>query len=123
LTEPGRIACVLYTFDIGYHSSGWWRNSDYERCYHLSVSHPGALGLPEAPSDDEVRWWARLAWPKHYHMSWFEPPAGVLDPHRRPNVAHVRLFVDERKRPIQPEAEVYTLKPWADGTSPEKVFR
>lgn len=49
--------------------------------------------------------------------------ASVLDVYRMPHVAHVRLFLDRQNRPILPEGEVYTLKPWDDGSSPEKVFR
>lgn len=29
---------LLFTRDIGHHTSGWWKNPDYERCYHLSLS-------------------------------------------------------------------------------------
>ena len=34
-------AQVVMTRDIGYHTSGWWKNPDYERCYHLSIDYPG----------------------------------------------------------------------------------
>lgn len=37
-----RYECIMvFTRDIGYHTSGWWKNPDYERCYHLSISFPG----------------------------------------------------------------------------------
>lgn len=127
LTEPGRPTRVMLTWDKGHHSSGWWRNSDYEFCFHLSVSHPtqlmGADLRPEAPSDAEVRAWARAAFGEHVTKTWTEPPASALDPYRMSGVAHVRLFTDAEGHPIQPEGEVYDLKPWSDGTSPEKVFR
>ena len=30
-----RYDCIIvFTRDIGYHTSGWWKNPDYERCYH-----------------------------------------------------------------------------------------
>lgn len=34
-------AIVIMTRDIGYHTSGWWKNPDYERCFHVSISYPG----------------------------------------------------------------------------------
>lgn len=34
-----RFNCTLiFTKETGYHSSGWWKNPDFERCYHLSIS-------------------------------------------------------------------------------------
>lgn len=129
ILEPGRPTRIMLTFDIGYHASGWWRNSDYDRCYHLSISHPAhpTPGLApahlEPPSTAEVAAWARAAFPLHYPWTWTEPPASTLDPYRRPGVAHVRLFTDQRGQPILPEGEVYDLKPYVDGTSPEKVDR
>ena len=39
-----RYDCIIIlTRDVGYHSSGWWKNPDYERCYHLSISFPCGL--------------------------------------------------------------------------------
>lgn len=39
-----RFECiVIFTRDVGYHTSGWWKNPDYERCYHLSISFPGGM--------------------------------------------------------------------------------
>jgi hypothetical protein len=39
-----------------------------------------------------------------------------------PNVVHLRLFYDENMQPFMPSGEPYELKPWKDGTSPEKVY-
>lgn len=123
LTEPHRPTSVLFTFEFGAHGCGWWRNSDYDRCQHLSVTHLTGLGHVQAPTDAEVRAWARAAFGKYVVWTWTEPPASTLDPYRLPGVAHVRLFLDKQDHPILPEGEVYTLKPWTDDTSPEKVFR
>ena len=123
LTEERPVRLML-TFDQGAHASGWWRNSDYDRCMHLSLSWPRRIGGPEAPTDKEVRAWAKAFFGRDVVKTWTEPSASVFDIHGRlPGVVHVRLFLDKDNRPIQPEGEVYTLKPWADGTSPEKVFR
>jgi hypothetical protein len=29
---------LILTRESGYHTSGWWKNPDYERCLHLSLS-------------------------------------------------------------------------------------
>lgn len=130
LTEPGRPVRIVLTYDVGHHACGWWRNSDYNQCWHLSVSWPAGVPVPgrpptylEAPPDAEVRAWARALFGEHVVWTWTEPPASTLDPYRRPGVAHVRLFTDRAGAPILPEGEVYDLKPWHDGTSPAKVFR
>ncbi len=137
ITEPGRLTRVLLSLDVGYHASGWFANSDYERCLHLSVSHPHPerrkLYLPndirgahvgmdlECPTDDEVRAWGLVLFREHATKAWFEPAVGPGDPYRSPNVAHLRLYLDQRDEPIIPQAEVYTLRPFADGSSPKRI--
>jgi hypothetical protein len=141
ITEPGRPVRLLLSLDHGYHQSGWFANSDYERCLHLSVSfprpdrpklwlpRPGVDGLDvpvagqdlEAPADAEVRAWGRVFFHEHALMSWLEPAVGPLDPYRTPGVSHLRLYLDQAGRPFTPTGEVYTLRPFEDGTSPAKV--
>lgn len=139
ITEPGRLTRVMFSLDVGYHASGWFANSDYERCLHLSVSHPrpdivevkhqppdlgggSYLGVrTEAPTDGEVRAWGRVLFRDHCRMAWLEPPASVFDRYRTPGVSHLRLYLDQEDRPIQPRGEVYHLRPFEDGSSPEKI--
>jgi hypothetical protein len=133
LTEPGRPTSVMLSFDQGTHASGWWRNSTYDSCFHLSIAHLGDDGRTlESPSDTEVRAWARAAFPQHYAWTWTERPLDLgaavqsterCGVERLPHVAHVRLFTDRAGIPILPRGEVYDLVPYLDGTSPEKVFR
>jgi hypothetical protein len=124
--QAGVRKSVLFTFDLGAHASGWWRNSDYERCWHLSLCALTRSGPVEMPAVDR-RAWPRFVFGQQLPKAWIEPPAGQFDPHRNAPASrfttHVRLFVDQEDRPILPEGEVYTLKPYADGSSPEKVFR
>ncbi len=141
ITEPGRKTRVLLSHDVGYHASGWFANSEYESCLHMSVSHPRPeipkayrarpeLSMPsdyvgmdlETPSDDEVRAWGLVFFgtgdaPK----SWFEPAASVFDPYRMPNVVHLRLFLDQAGRAFIPAGEPYSIRPFADGSSPKKI--
>lgn len=141
ITEPGRPTRILLTFDYGYHGSGWFANSDYDRCLHLSISHPRP-DLPaeirpvpkhlgdgvapqvaiETPSDDEARAWGLVFFKQHATWAWFEPAVGPGDPYRAPGVVHLRLYFDKAtRRPILPRGEVYDLRPWDDGTSPRKI--
>lgn len=141
ITEPGRPVRLLLSLDVGYHNSGWFANSDYESCLHLSVSYPRPglprayrarpdLGMPraytgmdlETPADEEVRAWGLVFFgPEHAPKTWFEPAASVFDPYRMPNVVHLRLFLDKAGRPFIPCGEPYHIRPWADGSSPKKI--
>lgn len=141
ITEPGRKCRVLISVDVGYHNSGWFANSDYESCLHLSVSYPRPeiprayrarpeLGMHndytgmdlETPADEEVRAWGLVFYgTEHAPKAWFEPAASVFDPHRMPNVVHLRLFLDKAGRPFIPKGEPYNIRPWADGSSPKKI--
>ncbi|MCK5236435.1 MAG: hypothetical protein KAR06_05545, partial [Deltaproteobacteria bacterium] len=38
---------LIFTRDEGMHDAGWWKNPDYARCYHLSISFKDpATGVP-----------------------------------------------------------------------------
>lgn len=139
ITEPGKPTRVLFSLDYGYHQSGWFANSDYERCLHLSVSHPrpdrlrlypaGLGNIPsphvgidlEAPTEEETRAWGRVLFGEHHTMARYEPPVGPMDPYRSPGVAHLRLHLDQAGNPIMPRGEVYHPRPFEDGSSPAKV--
>jgi hypothetical protein len=139
ITEPGRLTRVLFGLDYGYHGSGWWANSEFERCWHLSISHPrpelvvsrrvpADMGTGtyqgmdlETPTDNEARAWGRVFFRQHVHKALFEPAVGPLDPYRTSGVVHLRVFLDQAGRPIVPRGEVYDLLPFADGSSPAKI--
>lgn len=123
--DPVQVSTLL-SFDVGPHASGWWRNSEYERCWHLSLAARDSRGFVDLPRDDLMAWTA-LELGDDRRMAWTEPPAGIFDQYRNVPASrfttHVRLFCDQQNRPIQPTGEVYTLVPFADGSSPAKVFR
>jgi hypothetical protein len=131
ITEPALAVSVLLTFDHGPHAvAGWWRNSQYDRCWHLSLvgfvrgaRTPTPVELPR----EEVAAWGLAFYGEDAAKAWNEPPAGEGDAYRGAEVSrytwHTRLFVDQQMQPIVPEGEVYTLIPFDDGSSPEKVFR
>jgi hypothetical protein len=139
ITEPGRPTRLLLSLDREYHQSGWFANSDYEQCLHLSVSFPRpertrlyragvgnspvpVLGIDlDAPEDTEVKAWGRVFFRDKVTMAWLEPAVGPLDPHRSPGVSHLRLYLDQAGQPMMPRGEVYTIRPFADGSSPAKI--
>lgn len=140
INEPGRPVRLLISVDVNYHGSGWFANSDWEKCLHISISHPRTdrprLYLPgpetvhtvpilghdvEAPEGIEIRNWGRVFFRGHAPKSWLEPAVGPLDPHRAPGVAHLRLYLDQDDRPMMPRGEPYHLRPFADGSSPAKI--
>lgn len=134
ILEPGRPTRIMLSFDHDYHRSGWFANSEWEQNLHLSLSHPrpdrlrwyqhvGQMGMDaETPADDEARAWGRVFYGQAYPMAWFEPAVGPDDPYRMPGVVHLRLFVNGRGEPFMPTGEPYTLRPFADGSSPPKIL-
>jgi len=105
---------LIFTRDIGHHTSGWFKNPDYERCYHLSLSFwiPGnnTLMVPDIPlkqNEREAREWCRLFFGDARRLLWIEPPYSAEG--RRSDVYHYRLFCDSAWQPMKPRAEVYTL--------------
>jgi hypothetical protein len=110
-------ASVIFTRDTGMHSSGWWKNPDYERCEHLSVAladrqllAQAAVRLNEPPGEldkaSKVAW-VRAFFPDTTRLVWAEPP--FTPEGRKYDVWHYRVFYAEDWRtPILPRGEVYT---------------
>lgn len=133
LTEPGLLLSILITYDTGTHASGWWKNSEYNSCWHLSmVGMASRKRLVTNGSEYETvpelerRAWGHVVFGEHVAKAWNEPPASVFDPHRNAPASshtwHARVFTDREGHAIIPKGEVYTLRPWDEGDSPEKVF-
>lgn len=93
-------AVVILTRDVGYHTSGWWKNPDYERCYHLSISYPGGTNFKK------TEWLLNALFGSDRKMMWCEPPYSKTG--KELEVYHYRLFCDEAWKPIIPRREVYT---------------
>lgn len=131
-TDPELRTNLLLTLDKGYHASGWWRNAEYDTCWHLSLSWPtpdgramSYLDMPRA----EVDFWARLFFGEFARWVWHEPGGadvpGRSMAHRQAHkpINHLRLFLDRHThRPILPTGEVYELTRW-DPDTPAKVDR
>jgi len=91
---------VLFTRDEGMHSGGWWKNPDYERCYHLSISFPGGKSkhilhkILAGLFGNNTKW------------LWEESPYSEAG--KQNEVWHYRLFCDASWAPIMPRKEVYS---------------
>lgn len=143
VTTPELVVTLLLSRDKMHHSVGWWRNAEYEFCWHLSLSAVDRLefaaGQPthyEELPRGEVRYWARLVFGENVDKLWNEP--GGTDPRltrsesrRNALIWHLRLFLDPeildaRGEPhvaFIPSGEVYHLTRWIEGLTPPKVDR
>jgi hypothetical protein len=111
---PESSARMIFTRDIGHHSSGWWKNPDYERCFHLSISfcvNPTDEPLPFDRKQAERI--ARAFFGDDAAKAWVERPYSAQGKHC--DVYHYRLFCDAAWHPIVPRREVYSK----DDTPPD----
>lgn len=126
VTDRDLMISMLYSLDTGTHNSGWWKNSDYNTCKHLSIVAMTKDSFHNVPSIDLAAW-ARVWFGEDFRKAWNEPPADHFDKYRDAPASaytnHVRVFIDQNGESIIPEGEVYSLKPFEDGSSPEKIMR
>lgn len=103
--DLGMVA--LFTRDVGYHTSGWWKNPDYERCFHLSLSFFDVESLERAPRNKLLTGLLLDGlYGRDKRLIWCEPP--YSEDGKRADTWHYRLFCDEQWQPIQPRGEVYS---------------
>lgn len=98
---------LIFTRDIGHHTGGMFRNPDYERCYHLSISFRDLGGKPIPYDKKTARMWVEAFFrPEDLKKLWIESPK---TPEGKSNdVWHYRLFCDEHWQGILPRKEVYS---------------
>lgn len=106
---------LLFTLDFNHHNSGWWKNPDYERCYHLSIASLAMLfdqyGSPFAEQIPELTKAVREQWAKAFfgdntRLLWIEPPVSAHG--KSVDSWHYRLFVSKEAVPLLPRGEVYS---------------
>lgn len=100
---------LIFTRDTGHHSSGWFKNPDYERCLHLSLSPaPRHLWTPSTPDLDAKlkKRWLRVFFGDALRHAWFE--SAKTSEGKSLAVEHWRVFCDPAWRPITPRKEVYS---------------
>lgn len=119
--ETGTL--LLFTRDIGYHSSGWFKNPDYERCYHLSLSFHDLKTQSYRPYEtDLAEVWVKAFYGDTARFVWEE--GWTEEARNTPGLTesrHYRVFCDPAWQPIIPRGEVYTRdfiehgwKSWSD---------
>lgn len=104
--NPEVSARLIYSRDRGHHSNGWWKNPDYERCLHLSISfcvNPTDQALPFDRRHAQTI--AEAFFESDTRKCWVEPPYSSEGKHA--DVHHYRLFCDQSWTPILPRGEVY----------------
>lgn len=102
---------LILTRDTGHHTSGWLKNPDYERCWHLSTSaEPTMIVLPGVQRTEldakTVRQWVVAFFGDAARYVWSESPKSEVGKQR--GVWHWRLFCDAQWAPILPRKEVYS---------------
>lgn len=128
-TEPDLAVTLQVTKDRMHHSVGWWRNAEYEYCWHLSIAAWETTARPTSLPAEEERYWTHAFFPQHFNKVWHEP--GGTDPRltrqealEKRHIIHQRVFLDpETFEPFIPTGEVYTLTRWLPGLTPDKVDR
>lgn len=108
--SAGSGSILIFTRDAGMHSSGWFKNPDYERCLHLSISFRAVTDLVRlAPFDRRVAAeWVDLFFGPEKRLVLVESPKSKVG--KQHDVHHYRLFCDEHWQPIMPRREVYTTE-------------
>jgi hypothetical protein len=102
---------LIYTRDAGHHTSGWFKNPDFERCRHLSLSfvEPGRPTEPRPRDLTLSRVWLNYFFTDtEQRLLWGEPPATLKGKARE--VWHYRLFCDAYWEAIRPRGEVYSTE-------------
>lgn len=100
---------LIYSRDVYHHMSGWWKNPDYERCLHLSLSFRDPDGGERAPRDKRLtREWLGHFFGSDVGKLWCEPPYSPEG--KAADVWHYRLFCAPNWTPIIPRKEVYTTE-------------
>ena len=102
---------LIFSRDTGHHTSGWMRNPEFERAFHLSMSRaPSLIIVPGAQRADldaatQLRW-LQAFFGDDARKTWLECAKSGVG--KRAGVLHWRLFCDERWVPILPRGEVYS---------------
>lgn len=97
---------LIFSRDTGYHTSGWWKNPDYERCWHLSLSFFDPIAMEPCPRNAVLtKELIDAFYGRDKKLIWSEPPYSPAG--KAKDIWHYRLFCDAGWRPIKPRGEVY----------------
>lgn len=98
---------LIFTRDTGHHTGGWFKNPDYERCLHLSLSFVDPVTEYRIDQNKPLaKMWCQHFFGQHRDLIWVEPP--YSDKGKALMVWHYRLFCNPAWEPIHPRGEVYS---------------
>lgn len=98
---------LLFTRDTGHHTGGWFKNPDYERCRHLSLSFVDPVTHDRIDQNHAMaKVWCGLFFGQDRDLIWCEPP--YSEDGKRYKVWHYRLFCDPGWQALKPRGEVYS---------------
>lgn len=112
---------IIFTRDTGHHACGWWKNPDYDNCFHLSLSfRDPETGAYDSRNLKLTGEWLNYFYGDHKSLIWVEPP--YSEQGKQSDTYHYRLFVHpDWKTPLLPRGEVYSRefteagwKSWSD---------
>ena len=102
----GQYVNLILTRDKGMHSGGWFKNPDFDRCWHASLSFLH-LDKTYAPMDKAISTEiVQILFHDKVRMMWIEGPFSEIG--KQIQVYHYRLMCDENWMPIKPRGEVYS---------------
>jgi hypothetical protein len=101
---------LIFTRDTGHHTSGWFKNPEFERCLHLSISFREPFNVYEQAEFNRrlAGEWCELFFGDSARLAWIESPKSAIG--RKLEVLHYRVFCDEYWQPINPRGEVYSTE-------------
>jgi hypothetical protein len=109
MTMDGIGVRIIFTRDAGHHTGGWFKNPQYERCYHMSISFRDPSGTILLPQQKRLAGeLAHSAYGNNSRLLWIEGPFTSIG--RQYDIWHYRLFCDCYWRPILPSKEVYSTE-------------
>lgn len=108
--HAGTGSLLIFTRDVGHHTSGWFKNPDYERCLHLSISFREPLYIHQQAAYDSAmtQEWVELFFGDAKRYCWAESPKSPQG--KQLEVMHWRVFCDALWQPILPRSEVYSVE-------------
>lgn len=102
---------TILTRDVGYHSSGWMKTPELERCLHLSIAFfDPASGSPISQDHATATLLIKAMFFPSVKWTWTEPPSG--DVAMQHDLWHYRLFCNEKWQPLNPPGEELTSFGW-----------
>lgn len=101
---------LIFTRDADPHLSGWWKNPDFARNRHLSLSYVDPeLRLDRSHDHRLSRLWTQAFFGDDAKLLWCEPPSSSTG--KAHDVWHFRLFMElDWRTALKPRGEVYTKR-------------